>query len=212
MFFSIPAAVGLALLSEPATRILLERGEFTARDTRITAAALAWFCLGIVPWAGIEIHSRGFYAVGDTLTPVIFAVGAVGLNLALSALLYTEFEHEGLAFAVSAAAWMEWLALYYAYHVRTGAAAGAELHALARMSLSAAVMAFVLVVVLVRNDADGWFENAVLAVGGGLAGALLYIGAARLARIGEVDDAVGRVLERLRPGHGRSPGASEDGV
>jgi putative peptidoglycan lipid II flippase len=198
MFFSIPAAVGLALLAKPATAVLLQRGEFTAFDTEVTSAALAWFCLGIVPWAGIEIHSRGFYAIGDTLTPVIFAVGAVGLNLGLSAWLFAGFEHEGLAFAVSAAAWLEWLALYYAYRVKTGAPVAADLRALSLMSLCAAVMALILVVALVRLDTDGWFEHSVMAVGGGAAGALIYVGAARVAGIAEVDEAFSRLFGRFR--------------
>lgn len=197
MFLSIPAAIGLAMLAAPAVTVLLERGEFTARDTAITSAALAWFCLGIVPQAGIEIHSRGFYAVGDTLTPVIFAVGAVGLNLALSALLFAEFEVEGLAFAVSVASWVEWVALYFAFCVRTRASAGADLRAMATMTLAAAMMALSLALTVARLDPDSRAESAVLAIGGGLAGALLYLGFAILFRIGALADVAGPLLQRL---------------
>ena len=78
LFFSIPAALGLAFLREPATMVLLERGAFGASDTAITSAALGFLCLSIVPQAAIEIHSRGFYALGDTRTPVLLTVGAGG--------------------------------------------------------------------------------------------------------------------------------------
>lgn len=52
MFFTIPAAMGLMLLREPVTRLLLQHGEFTAIDTVATAAALGWYCLGIIPRRG----------------------------------------------------------------------------------------------------------------------------------------------------------------
>ncbi|HET7738647.1 MAG TPA: murein biosynthesis integral membrane protein MurJ, partial [Tepidiformaceae bacterium] len=109
MFLSVPAALGLALLAEPIAQLVLQRGEFTSADTSAVAGALAFYCIGIVPMAGIEIHSRGFYALSDTRTPVLFAVVAMLITLVLSALLWDRHGLEGLAFAVSAAAWVEWL-------------------------------------------------------------------------------------------------------
>ena len=196
LFFTIPAAVGLALLAEPVTTVLLQRGEFTAADTAMTSAALRWYCLGIVPQAGIEIHSRGFYALGDTRTPVIFAVGAVGLNMALSALLYAEFGSEGLAFAVSAAAWFEWLVLYYFYVVKTRTEVSQDMRSLAVFAVCSALMALFLVVGLVRLDAENWWENAIMAIGGGLGGALFYVAMARAFNVPELNDILARVWRR----------------
>ena len=114
MFLTVPAAIGLAMLRDPATVVLLEHGEFTRLDSLVTASALGWYCLGIIPQAGIEIHSRGFYALGNTKTPVALSVLAVVVNLVLSMLLWEKYAHEGLAFSVSAAAWVEWALLVLA--------------------------------------------------------------------------------------------------
>ena len=95
LFFAIPAALGLALLREPVTTMLLERGAFGSSDTAITSTALGFLCLGIVPQAAIEIHSRGFYALGDTRTPVMLTVGAVIVNIVLSTVLWERFAIEG---------------------------------------------------------------------------------------------------------------------
>lgn len=198
MFLTIPAALGLALLREPATRLLLERGEFTSADTAITAAALAWYCLGIVPQAGIEIHSRGFYALGDTRTPVLLAVAAVALNLVLSAALWQELDHEGLAIAVSSAAWVEWAALYWLYVRRTGAGAAGDLFAISRFAICAAAMALVLAAT-VSTFAEGTATlAAIAAVGGGVAGAAFYAAFASMLRLPELGEAATRLRGLLR--------------
>ena len=197
MFLTVPAALGLAILREPATVVLLERGEFTRLDSIITASALGWYCLGIVPQAGLEIHSRGFYAMGDTRTPVVLAVGAVALNLVLSAVLWERYGHEGLAFAVSTASWLEWTLLYWLYTRRTGAEAAADLQAMGTVAVCGGAMALFLAVSLAPLDAGTWRENLIVAVAGGCAGAAVYAGMAHWLGIGELREAVARVRGRL---------------
>lgn len=197
MFLTIPAAVGLAILREPATVVLLERGEFTRLDSLITASALGWYCLGIVPQAGIEIHSRGFYALGDTRTPVILAVSAVVLNLVVSALLWQRFEHEGLAFSVSLAAWCEWAALYFFYSRRTHSPAAADLRAIGVVALAAAVMALFLAVTLSPLNLDTWRDNLVVAAAGGIAGAAVYAAMANWLNVPELRTALNQLSARL---------------
>lgn len=197
MFLTIPAALGLAILREPATVVLLERGEFTRFDSLITASALGWYCLGIVPQAGIEIHSRGFYALGDTRTPVILAVSAVVLNLVVSALLWQRFEHEGLAFSVSLAAWCEWTALYVLYVRRTGASAAADLRAIGVVAVAAAGMALFLAVTLSPLRLESWRDNMVVAIAGAAAGAAVYVAIANWLRVPELRSALQQVRARF---------------
>jgi putative peptidoglycan lipid II flippase len=208
MFFTIPAALGLALLRLPATVVLLQRGEFTSADAAITSAALGFYCLGIVPQAGIEIHSRGFYALGDTRTPVIFAVLAVATNFVLSALLWKEYEYRGLAFAVSASSWLEWSLLYPLYLRRTGASAAADLRAVSRFALCGAVMTLFLAVMLLPIDDSSRVHQAVIALAGGIAGAAVYAGMAHWLGIEEWRQAADRIRARLGRGRPTEPQAS----
>jgi putative peptidoglycan lipid II flippase len=203
MFFTIPASIGLVILREPLTITLLEHGKFTSADTAVTASALGWYCLGIIPQAGIEIHSRGFYALGNTRTPVFLAVGAVIMNLLLSAALWSRFEHEGLAFSVAAASWFEWALLYFLYHNQTGADVEEDLHALALFSLCGALMALLLALAHFGLDANGHLHALVLVVAGGVAGASLYHGFAAWFDVPNFADHVGqakRIVARFRPG------------
>jgi putative peptidoglycan lipid II flippase len=197
MFLTVPAAIGLAMLRDPATIVLLEHAEFTRIDSVFTASALGWYCLGIVPQAGIEIHSRGFYALGDTRTPVALAVAAVVVNLVLSGLLWGRYGHEGLAFSVSAASWLEWAVLYRLYAQRTGASVAADLRAMATVAVCGAGMALFLAVGLAPMEQGSWDENLVVAVAGAAAGAAVYAGLANLLHVEEIGEAVRRVNARF---------------
>ncbi len=111
VFLSLPAGVGLFLLAEPTVTALLQRGAFGAASTDLTLQALRFYALALVAHAGIEILSRGFYALGDTRTPVAFAVLSMLLNLALAAALVGPLEVRGLALALSLAAVLEFVLL-----------------------------------------------------------------------------------------------------
>lgn len=204
MFLTIPAALGLLFLRDPATRMLLQYGEFTPADATSTAAALGFFCLGIVPLAGIEIHSRGFYAMGDTRTPVALAVMAVAINLVLSALLWREFGINGLAFALSTAAWAEWVLLYWLFVRRSGAGVADDLGAMARYSFAAAIMALFLALGFIWYEGGDRVDAFVVGIAGSIAGLAVYAAMARWMRIPELDQAAERVRGRL-PRRGKAP-------
>jgi putative peptidoglycan lipid II flippase len=84
VFIGLPASAGLMLVAEPLSAVVLEGRAFTAEDTRATA----WILLGYAPavWAYSlnQVLVRGFYARGDSMTPVRIAMGLVGLNLLLN--------------------------------------------------------------------------------------------------------------------------------
>jgi len=120
LFLSVPASVGLALLAEPAVRLLLERGEFGPDSTDQVVGALFFYAIGIAAHAGVEILSRGFYAMSDTRTPVTIAVIAMALNVAFAALLVQPFGVPGLAAAASLAALIEFGLLGRLLDVRLG--------------------------------------------------------------------------------------------
>jgi putative peptidoglycan lipid II flippase len=198
LFLTIPAAVGLALLREPLTRVLLERGEFTSADTTMAALAVGWYCLGIVPQAGVEIHSRGFYALGDTRTPVVLTAMNLAVNAALSAILWKEFELAGLAFAVGVASWVEWLLLYHLYARRAGADTKEEMGYLGAYGLSAGAMAWFLSMAWWFVDVESGAEAWVATVGLGGAGAAFYFALCNLLGLPEVAEAANRVRMLIR--------------
>ena len=87
LMINVPAAVGLALLSEPIVRLLFQRGEFTAADTLAMALLLALFAVGMPFFSVVNLTVRAFYAVKDTKTPVKVAMIDFVVNVGLSLVL-----------------------------------------------------------------------------------------------------------------------------
>jgi putative peptidoglycan lipid II flippase len=110
-FVSMPAAIGLFMLSEPIVRVLYERGRFGPLDTVGTAAAVAMYALGLVGSSAAKILAQAFFALGDTRTPVKVSVVAMALNCALAFTLARPMGHVGLALAIAVAGTVNAIAL-----------------------------------------------------------------------------------------------------
>ncbi len=70
-FLSLPVALLLMILRVPLITVLFQRGQFDASATETVAWGLLFYGLSLVGLAAIEILSRAFYALEDTLTPVL---------------------------------------------------------------------------------------------------------------------------------------------
>jgi putative peptidoglycan lipid II flippase len=101
MFVSLPATVGLVILSGPIVRVLFERGLFTAADTAGTAHALVWYSVGLTGFAGARIVAQAFYATGQPGTAVRLGVMAIIVNAVSAIALMGPMAHAGLALASS---------------------------------------------------------------------------------------------------------------
>jgi putative peptidoglycan lipid II flippase len=116
----LPAAVGLAMLSEEIIRTLFERGKFTAYSTGITSSALFFYSFGLCAYAGIKILVSVYYSMGDTKTPVKTAGVALLVNLTLNLILMWPLKVGGLALATSVAATVNFVMLYVLLSKRLG--------------------------------------------------------------------------------------------
>jgi putative peptidoglycan lipid II flippase len=99
LIINVPAAAGLALLSEPITRLLFQRGAFTAADTAQMTPILAVYALGLPFLSFTTVALRGFYSLKDTGTPVRAAAVSFVVNVVLSIVLMKWLSTVGLALA-----------------------------------------------------------------------------------------------------------------
>lgn len=112
MALTLPAAAALMAMPYFLIDGLFTRGEFLTADARATAAALFQFGWGVPAFVLIRILSPGFFARGDTRTPMTFALVSVAVNAVLAfALFYGGMGVSGVAAAVSGAAWTNALLL-----------------------------------------------------------------------------------------------------
>ncbi len=89
LYLSFPASALLIVLGEPLVSIL-QRGQWNAESTSAVAWALGFYAIGLAGFALLEVLSRAFYALEDTMTPVIAGIGAMISNIVLN-LIFIQF-------------------------------------------------------------------------------------------------------------------------
>lgn len=113
---SIPAAIGLILLSFPLIGLIYGHGSFTEHDVNVTAPTLAAFALGLPAYVLSKIFTTCFFAAQNTKTPLKVGMITVLINLVLNLLFIRHLQHIGLALATGIAAWAQAGLLVYILH------------------------------------------------------------------------------------------------
>jgi putative peptidoglycan lipid II flippase len=93
---TLPSACGLIVLGQPIVRLIYERGKFDPTATSMTAVALIGYSIGLTGYAAIKILSPAFYALNDAKTPMMIALGSIGVNFVGSYFLRDWLSHYGV--------------------------------------------------------------------------------------------------------------------
>jgi putative peptidoglycan lipid II flippase len=201
---NVPATVGLMALAQPIVALLLERGRFTGWDTAATASALMFYAPGLLGYSAVKIASPTFYSLRDSRTPVVVSVLSVLANLGLNLALVRVLGFRGLALGTALAAIFNALALLWLLERRLEGLDGRRVAiALAKIAIASILMG------LAAHYTSAWMARAIpsgafywkavrlaAAIAAGLA---VLVASARLLRIAEFEEAVKRVVRRLRP-------------
>jgi putative peptidoglycan lipid II flippase len=112
LFLTLPATVMLMVLAVPLVRLVLQRGAFDQASLTFTVMPLLAYATALPAFAASEILIRTFYAMQQTLIPVLVGLLQVGLNLGLGTLALSMGGNVGtLALAFSVANNIEMLLL-----------------------------------------------------------------------------------------------------
>jgi len=111
LFFTIPAAVAFVIVPGDLIHVLLERSNFSAQATIQTSLTLAAYAAGLPAYVLAKVFVPGYFARGDTKTPLKFAVVALLINVTLNIILMQYYAHVGLALATAISAWINVLML-----------------------------------------------------------------------------------------------------
>jgi putative peptidoglycan lipid II flippase len=141
LLLTLPAAVALAVIAEPVITVLFQRRAFDAAAALATGQALAVYAVGLPAYVLVKALSPGFFARGDTATPVKIAAGCMVVNLVLNLVLMGPFLHVGIAMATVVSAWINAMLLGTLLYRRGHLALDRRLRSrLPRIALSSAVM------------------------------------------------------------------------
>ena len=154
LFITLPAAVGLMILSRPITKVLFERGQFDAYSTSITSLALLYYCFGLVFYGGVKVLTSAFYSLKDTSTPVKTASFCFIVNILFNLILMWPLKVGGLALATSISGACNFSILFFILRKRLGKFDEREfIVSMAKIFLASLIMGLVLVVILPRLEA-----------------------------------------------------------
>lgn len=202
LFLGLPATVLLMLLAEPYVAILFERGLFDAEATTLVAVALRYYAIGLVALTAIEVIARAFYALSDTMTPVV----AGGLQIIAMWLLSLWFRDTvfpalglmplgGLALGFSVSNLIEVGVLLWLLRGKLGGLDGRSLlSGTARMGLASLVMAAAIALTFLVLPAGAVWMRA---IAGTLLGGIVYLLACWALRVEEWQRVVGIIRARL---------------
>ncbi|HMN96826.1 MAG TPA: murein biosynthesis integral membrane protein MurJ [Phycisphaerales bacterium] len=220
IFIGLPASAGLLLVATPLTATILQGGDFTAEDTRRTAFILAGYAPAVWAYSMTHTLTRGFFALGDSRTPVRLSIWMVGLNFALNVvLIWTPLREAGLAWSTAICAILQASILLrlLGRKVTTDAISGAGAivetevrRSWARSALATALMCLAVWLVVDgigggRDGARSWGSEVLLLAIAVIAGIAVYSGAALGLRMPELRWAIGRAERRGSDSLSRSP-------
>ena len=202
LIMTLPAAVGLIVLSHPIVEVLFQHGKFGAHETDATAAALIAYVVGLPAYALIKVFTPSFFARGDTTTPVQIAGAAVVANIALNLILMQVLAHVGVALGTALASWLNAGCLLVLLHRRQLFAMDDRLKRRGpRLAVAAVIQAGLLAAALAYEQSLGLTGQAAGIVALGLLigfGAVAFFAAAIL--LGGIDrtEITSRLLRRRR--------------
>ena len=125
---AIPAAVAMAVLSQPLVASLFYYGKFTPHDVAMTERALIAYSLSLLGLILVKVLAPGFYARQNIKTPVKIAIFTLIFTQGLNGIFlhFTQLQHAGLALAIGIGACLNAILLWHllikdgAYHPKPG--------------------------------------------------------------------------------------------
>lgn len=206
-FLLLPAAVGLMVLRTPIVKLLFEGQKFTPEHTALTSYALLFYSLGVFAHAAILMLPRAFYALQDTLTPVLVSVFSVSTSILLNwiFLKYTKLDVGGFALSFSIMGLINMLLLMEILRRKIGGIKGRGIFE-SFLKGSAASLALGLAVYLTtgwvgslsgRMGLSGHLEAALVVAAGMAVGLTVYFGVAWLLKMDELEMTIRLIKNRL---------------
>lgn len=101
IFFVIPFSILFIVLRYEIVLMLFQRGQFDANASFVTAQILPFFMIGAFAFAAQNIVSRGYYAIQNTIFPVVCTSICVVLSLPIIFLFMQAFKAIGIAAGIS---------------------------------------------------------------------------------------------------------------
>jgi len=144
MVESLPATAFMIVMADPLVRAIYMSGEFRPSSVAPVAILLIWYSVGIFAWAGQRIVAPGFFAMQDTLTPVLIGTVSTIIFIPLNMILMKSMGAPGIALATTIGISLHFLGMTWFLRKRLhGLEGGAVLRTVSLSIVAAVAMAVV---------------------------------------------------------------------
>jgi putative peptidoglycan lipid II flippase len=138
----IPSAAIMAVLAEPITRVVYERGAFSTGDTDLVAQAMWVWALSLPAQGASLLFSRTFFSLQRPWLNTALSVGSLVANVVISFALYEPLGVKGVVLgSVAGTLVMAALQAWYLRRDLNGIEGGRMIAALVRILLASAALA-----------------------------------------------------------------------
>lgn len=120
MMLLLPITIGTLIFSEEIVVLLYNRGAFNEKAISLTSSALFFYGFGMIGFGIRQVLLRGFFAMNQTVIPMVNGVVGMLLNIVLNIILSRYLGLGGLALGTSIAALFTALLLGYSYSKSNG--------------------------------------------------------------------------------------------
>jgi putative peptidoglycan lipid II flippase len=199
LFVLLPATAAILVLSEPMIRLVYQRGEFTPEQTTLVATALFWFAFSLPANGLFLLLTRTFFSLQRPWLPTAIAAG----NLAVTALGALALYSLGVGGIVAATAIATVASVVAQAVILRRLLGGLELGRLLDAGIRISIAALALAAVsfgiwdLLDNALGRGLLGQIVSLGSALGvGGLVYVGAAKLLRVAELDQVMQLVRRR----------------
>jgi putative peptidoglycan lipid II flippase len=94
----LPASLGLIIVRYPTIRLVFQHGSFTPNDTRWVALSVVFYSAAIWAFSVQQILNRAYYALHDTMTPLVMSIVTILVNTIIEIpLSFTKLGEAGIA-------------------------------------------------------------------------------------------------------------------
>jgi putative peptidoglycan lipid II flippase len=149
MFEGLAASAGLILVRYPCIRLLFQHGNITPHDTELIARSVLWYSTAIWAFSLLQIVNRAYYALHDTVTPLVMSIVNIVLNLVVELpLVWTGLGEAGMAVGTCVSFAVQAVVMLYMLDRRIGGLGLRELVApVTKMTLAMVLMVIACVLV-----------------------------------------------------------------
>jgi putative peptidoglycan lipid II flippase len=148
----LPASIGLILIREPAIRLLFQHGQIDAHQATLIGSSLYFYAGAIWAFSLLQIINRAYYAIHDTVTPLVMSIANILINLIVEIPLLWWLGEAGMAVGTLVSFSIQAVVMLWMLDRRLG---GLELKALVSPTLKmiGATLLMTIVIVAVRSSA-----------------------------------------------------------